>query len=1033
MRTLGLVCLIIFNNSYANELWSHTQLLGRTFLSVERTDAGLKLKHFSQQRGEYQSLLSETLFKNKPELEKYVAVNYPNYNAITSLNSWPIQTKLENQDKIFGRGEKNEYIWAAKNRWSDEWELKYAQWLQNEVTPEFFKRYKIPTDCADALVGLRWIFARMNSLPVANTIADTGNIFGHFSMKKEWRKYDTATNWYEDELFLAALDYIMNLTSTRTVINDGYPVKIDKEGLVPGTYIITQNNGSGHAKVITETHYDEMTELPLYTMASTSPREIRLLAREVFLDQDWPAKSAKEILAFRWPVVVNSSWVLQPKNARPNYSEEQFDIEIKKEFPAFIQFVLSRVKGSYDPLKLVEMGVNDVLNYARQRMSVVTSGYAYCKNNNCKAGSAGDEDWGTSSRDAKLLKKFHDIDTLVKQFENLSPGLYDRWMAGLRSAIIQVEGVDLSLSSVRFIMESNLYSSLASDTPERRWGLNTPELLTNWMNDAEKLLSARDSVISRPKNPCSTDCYPKTNLWVGLSTYDIDAELNKLYVQVNTYCTLIGSNQCLKFFSTKGQKLLLHNRQSKTLDSWFQKIPYFHSDPRVSIERRWGKLPDDIKALALPYFETVKVAKNSLAVLDSAKLMNLKTGKLIYQADVDSRIVLTASGVVYSINDQKGEIKRMHFHNGLMEWIDVADSDLLLKVEVKRHIYVTESQGYTIFRKTLQASQITFRIKNDQIEFIKEHTGATNQLGPLLTMAVEKNTMSFIDLDRALNVDITVPGSPDFIDMNIVKISSYKYPYAVLNYADHDQDLYYSILVNIEDKTWTKIASSLNEKYLVLWASADLKKALLQTKFSQEFPTVYAVSWDELNYFKIQEMSNLILGAEIINGSAYFISGTGGVWDFNPKTKLFHWDIKPIEVNAPENFEVKFLTSFGAYFSSTESGFMRVFSITKDLNLPKDLLADDEFCQIQTKVEEIFSYRFSTSYGDYSCMGGSLLKSQLTNQNAEVTPQFSTYSWINKESLLDLRWQKTFAEFDVQYGTILGLGKNMGLWWNGIE
>ena len=40
----------------------------------------------------------------------------------------------------------------------------------------------------------------------------------------------------------------------------------------------------------------------------------------------------------------------------------------------------------------------------------------------------------------------------------------------------------------------------------------------------------------------------------------------------------------------------------------------------------------------------------------------------------------------------------------------------------------------------------------------------------------------------------------------------------------------------------------------------------------------------------------------------------------------------------------------------------------KNLNLPKDLLAEDEFCQIQTKVEEIFSYRGNISCGDYSCI-----------------------------------------------------------------
>ena len=1030
LRALGVVCFITLSNSYASELWLRTQLTTRYFLSIETTDTGLKLNHFSQERGEYQSLISETLFKNKSELEKYVTINYPNYTAVKALKSWPIQDKVENsQDKLFGKGEKNTYIWRANNRWNEEWEQKYSAWLQNEVTPDFFKRFKISTDCADALVGLRWIFARMNSLPVANTIADTGNLFGHFSMKKEWRKYGTAKNWYEDQLFMAALDYIMNLTSTRTVIHDGFPVRIDTNGLVAGTYIITQNNGSGHAKIITETHYDDLTELPLYTLASTSPREIRDLTREVLLDQDWPSKGEKEILAFRWPVVINSSWVLEAKETRATYSEEQFDLDIKREFPAFIQFVLSRVKGSYDPLKLVEMGVNDILRYAQQRASVIAKGYEYCKKNNCRPGSIGDDDWGTTSRDAKLLKKFHDIDTLVKQFENLSPGLYERWMAGLRNATFEIEGVELTLASLRFIMENNLYSSLATDTPARRWGLHAPELLSEWMDEVEKLIYARNETISRPENPCSVDCYPKTNLWTGLSTYHIDAQLNKLYVEVTTYCSLIGSNQCLKFFSTKAQKIMSFNNEVKNLDGWFQTIPYFHSDPRVSIERRWGKIPEGITARVLPYFELIKVAKNSLALLDSTKLMDLQSGKLLYQSQLDTRLILTTAGQVYKIYDKQGEIKRMSLVDGVVHWIQVADPDQLLKNEIERPVYVSENDGYTIFRKNLSDGQIIFRIKDDQVEFIKEHPGISNQLGSLVTAALNKNTMSFIDLDRVLNVDISFESSNDFLDMSTVKISSYKYPYVVLNYNNQDQDLYYSVVVNLQDRTWRKLAPSISEKYLTLWSSAKHRKALIQTKFNSEFPALYAVSWDQSGEVLIQEMSNLLLDVKITDDSIYFISGTGGLWDLNPMTKLFRWDNKPIEMSGPLGFKVKFLTSFGAYYSSNESGVIRMFSNTKDLNLPKDLLADDEFCQIQTKVEEIFSYRFDTSYGDYWCMGGSLLKSQLTQQNAELTPQFSLYSWINKESLLDLRWRQIFAEFEVESGVVIGLGKNVGLWW----
>ncbi len=1024
--------MLLTNLAEASELWVREQSNSRYYLSIERSDAGPLLKQYLQYKGEYQSLVYTYTFKNKAALEKFVSIRYPEYTAVKSLPSWPIKRIAENSvEKGFGK-EKNQYIWLAKNQWSDEWEEKYAKWLLT-ITPEFFKQYKIQTDCADAVVGLRWIFARMNALPAANNVADTGELFGHFSMRKEWRKYDTAENWYNDELFLAALNYVMDMTSTRTIDNDGFPVSIDEKGLVPGVFIVTQNNGSGHAKVITETHYSEVTELPIYTMASTSPRAVRLLTKEVFLDQDWTEKGNKEILAFRWPVVKNNDWVLQAKDARPNYSLEQFDTNLKSDFPAFIEFVLSRVKGDYDPLKLVQLGVQDILTYAAQRIDVVNKGYEYCKRSNCAPGTAGDDDWGTPSRDAKLLKKFHDIDTLVKEFENLSPGLYDRWIAGLRAATLEVEGVPLKLSSLRFIMENNLFSSLGSDTPARRWGLNSSELLPKWMGSVEKLLNEREGIISRPENPCSTDCYPKTNMWVGLSTYPIDAELNNLYTQITPYCSMIDVKGCQNYFSNKGQKALFYNGEMRTIESWFNLIPYFHSDARVAVDRRWGKIPGELKARVLPYFDTIKVSKNSLALLDATKLMNLKTGKIIFEATSDSRIVLTKSGVVYKVNDVVGNIKRMLLDGDNISWIDIIDNDMLLNLQKERPLYIEEDRGYTIFRKPLAQGVITFRLRNDSIEFIKEHTGATHQYGPLVTMALDKNTMSFIDLDRTIDIPMVIPSSETFHDMNQIQISSYKYPKAVLNYTDRDQNLYYSILVDLEAKSWTKIAPSIEENYIVLWSDVTVKKALIQTNYNSEFPTVYAVSWDEQSKFKVQKMSNILLGTQLSGDTVYFISGTGGVWDQNPKTKLYSWDNSLLELNPPKNFEVKFLTSEGAYYSSEEKGFLRTFSNTKDLNLPKDLLPENEFCQIQSKSEEIFSFRFSPSYGDYSCMGGSLLKSQISISNSELVPQFSTYSWINKESLLDLRWRKSFSEFEIENGSLIGLGKNIALWWTSLN
>ncbi|MBC7538411.1 MAG: hypothetical protein H7281_06300 [Bacteriovorax sp.] len=1030
IKILSFVLLFICN-AQASEFWTLSKPNSRHYLSTENSNTKILLKHFFQHKGEYQSLVDSYSFQSKTEMNKFISTRFPSYLRTTRIDLWPIKKIRETGlDKGLFGGPKNQYIWLSKNQWNDDWEIKYGNWLQNEVTPDFFKRYKISTDCADALIGLRWIFARINSLPVANTLVDTGSLFGHFSMRKEWIKYNTATNWYEDQLFLAALDYVMNLTSSRTVMNDGFPVKIDKTGLVPGDFIITQNKSSGHAKIITETHYEEITELPLYTLASTSPRAIRILNRELFMDQDWPSIGDKEILAFRWPVIVNSNWVLQPRDVRPTYSLEQFDLKNRKDFPAFIQFLLSRVKGNYDPLKLVEMGLNDIIGYANQRIKIVSDGYEFCKKNDCRTGTDGDEDWGTANRDAKLLKKFQDIDILVNQFENLSPGLFDRWVEGMKSTTMNIEGVTLSLYSLRFILENNLYSSHASDTPMNRWGINSQDLLTKLFSSVEKLLHDRNDVINRIENRCGQDCHPKTNMWVGLSTYHLDADLNLLFTQINTYCILIDIKGCQNFFTSSVQKDLIFNGEAKTLEKWFRIIPFFNSDPRANIDRRWGRIPSDISVRTLPYFDSIKISKNSWAVLDSRKLINLTDGKILFQASEDSRIFLTKIGVVYKINDVLGEIKRLVLNGETISWITIKDPDKLLSLEKERLLFVEEDNGHTIFRKSHSQGVITFRINNDKIEFIKEHTGATHQKGSLVTMALNKSTMSFIDLDRTLNIDLTVAQNKTFFDMNLIQISSYKYPNAVLTYTDRDHDLYYSILVDLENKSWTRLAPSINEKSIVLWSDASLKKAILQTKYNQEFPELYAVSWDDLGQFKVQKLTNLLLGTRISGDTVYFIEASGGSWDQNLETKLYQWDITLLEVNSPMNTQVKFLTPFGAYFSSDDVGILRTFAGRLDYKLPKNLLPENEFCQIQTQSDdEIFTYRFNLSYGDFSCMGGSLLKSQITGSIDEIVPQFTNYAWINKNNLLDQRWQKAFAEFDVQNGVLIGVGKNIGYWW----
>ena len=59
-------------------------------------------------------------------------------------------------------------VWQVGNtRWSSEWEKKYSDWMaSNVVDVNFMTKYDLQSDCTDAAVIKRAIFARLNNLPV---------------------------------------------------------------------------------------------------------------------------------------------------------------------------------------------------------------------------------------------------------------------------------------------------------------------------------------------------------------------------------------------------------------------------------------------------------------------------------------------------------------------------------------------------------------------------------------------------------------------------------------------------------------------------------------------------------------------------------------------------------------------------------------------------------------------------------------------------------------------------------------------------
>jgi len=993
----------------------------RNYSTIEKEGNAYKLSEFEQVKGDYQDKISSFSFKSYNEAVKFMQSKH-NQNKVQNLVFWNIG------DSSLDKGlfdKKHKFIWEASNQWNEEWEIKYAEWIETEVGVDFFSKRNISTDCADALVGLRWIFSRIHSLPVANTLSETGNIFGHFSMSKKFAKYKKADKWHDDQLFLAALSYVMDLTSTRTVIRDGYPIKIDQNSLRAGTFFITQNENGGHAKIISESNFDNPSKLPLFTYASTTPRAVRNLALEIMVDQEWPSKGAKELLAFRWPVLNGENWGLMRPENHPNYSLEEFDLELQKEFPAFITYIMYKTKGFLDPLKLVESSVLDIKGYIEQRVQIVKDGYDYCNKNKCPKDSGSFDDWSTPSRDEKLLKKYLDTDLMVSSFESLSPGLTEYWLNNLRNQFVTVDGIKINLANIKYLFENKFTSSDPNVTVRARWGIDGSESLKNWLKKISDLLINRGSKVNESAK-CNSTCTPRSNEWISYNSFTIDANLNFLINQVKFYCQIITEEECQKTASTLLNQSIELNGKTQTLSEWMKIMPYFHSDPNVSINRRWGKLEINEKMVLLPHFDSINISKNELALIDFKKVLDLNTNNEIYRMKNSSeRVYLSSIGEVFSV--QNGMIRVGKKNNlGQLIFEDVQDLEGVLLDNTDRLISYSEIDGFGVFKKSLRESTQAFRIINNRLEFIDEFSGSSFQHKELLGMVKSNRAISFADLKRTKIFEINFPETLGLKNASKIKVIDYSYPYVLADYDDQEWALHFPLLINLEEKSIVQLNMSKTPLYQIKFGDARLLKMIVQENWNDEKPNLYAVKVNLLGKTEFHLIGNVLKSAMAKNNEIFLSVGLGNQWSNQTFNLLsFGEQIKTIKSNLSS---LILINQFAYSVEGSNQANLLNLATKEEISMPENVTFEKDL--VRTTDTNLLSYRFDTSYGEYYQMGNSFIINNLDREGqGKIIPQFSILSGLSQDSLVEVRWRDSFKDFMVNSGVLVSTGKNGAFWW----
>jgi hypothetical protein len=169
-------------------------------------------------------------------------------------------------------------VWTANRDWNIEDEIKYSEWVKANLKVDIFSNkeslyFGIKTDCADAAMALRTIYAFEQKLPISFKDND-GKFISNDSTSYDYLKSDL------EKLKEMIRDIGENIGSETLADDNSYPIALAE--IKPGDIYITKwKNSTG---IDTRHVYFIKDILPtgdLLLYSSTQPRAVRpLLARK---------------------------------------------------------------------------------------------------------------------------------------------------------------------------------------------------------------------------------------------------------------------------------------------------------------------------------------------------------------------------------------------------------------------------------------------------------------------------------------------------------------------------------------------------------------------------------------------------------------------------------------------------------------------------------------------------------------------------------------------------------------------------------
>lgn len=438
----------------------------KSIVLIDREEGVYSVQHFRQNGSDLQDLVGRQETRSLSEAQKKAGLIL---KGLRDQRDNP-DTDLPPRQAAPVSSGSNTRVWETTQSWSSEWESRYSRWVNANRDPHFFARYGISTDCADVAIGYRWIFARMNGLPAANTLAGSGTLVSNESMRAAWSGLETSANWFEDKLFMTVLDYVMENTYTRTLVTDSYPIQINAASVVPGVHHLEFHEAGGHTLMVVE-----VQRSTIRVVQSTVPRELRVLSEIEYLRSEEPKAGEEGFLRMRWAQKSGGKIVLAPKTSHPTYSAEQYEPGFIGAAGGFSYAVKERLAGGggggvdrFAEFQRVLARLDELL---KGRVNAVESGYNACASTNCAPGSAAWNEYSTPTRDNRIRDTLNLASQIMKNGRDSFFKSYSRTWGEFARRQIFIEDRMVSYQTVLTNFSDGRVSSDPRDPIKARWGL----------------------------------------------------------------------------------------------------------------------------------------------------------------------------------------------------------------------------------------------------------------------------------------------------------------------------------------------------------------------------------------------------------------------------------------------------------------------------------------------------------------------------------------------------------------------------------